>query len=42
MIPDTHAIELHTKCNGPSKLVMPEQMSHNDFDVYNDLVKPMN
>lgn len=41
LIPESHAIELHKNCSAPSKLIMPEKMTHNDFDIYNDLVKPI-
>jgi len=41
LIPDTHAMELHDKCGGPSKLIMPENMTHNDYDIHSDLVKPI-
>lgn len=41
LIPESHAIELHENCLGPSKLIMPENMSHNEYDVYTDLVKPI-
>lgn len=33
LIPGSHAIELHRACGGPCKLIMPEQMTHNDFDI---------
>lgn len=41
MIPDTHSIELHSKCGGPAKLIMPKNMTHNFYEIYHDLVKPI-
>jgi hypothetical protein len=41
MIPESHAFLLHQNCAGPSKLIMPENMTHNDYDIYLDLVKPI-
>lgn len=36
-----HSQELHEKCSGESVLVLPTEMSHNDFDLYSDLIKPL-
>lgn len=41
LIPESHAIELHQNCAGPSKLIMPKNMTHNEYDIYSDLVKPI-
>ena len=41
IIPESHAIELHSNCGGPCKLIMPENMTHNDYDIQADLVKPI-
>ena len=41
LIPESHAIELHQNCAGPSKLIMPKNMTHNDYDIHSDLVKPI-
>jgi len=42
VIHESHAIALHDKCGGPAKLIMPKDMTHNDFDVYKDLIQPIN
>lgn len=34
LIPWDHAQQLHDKCMGQSYLVMPKEMTHNDFDFY--------
>jgi fermentation-respiration switch protein FrsA (DUF1100 family) len=41
IIPESHAIELHRNCGGPSKLIMPKLMTHNEYNVLLDLVKPI-
>jgi fermentation-respiration switch protein FrsA (DUF1100 family) len=41
LIPEIHAIELYEKCGGPSKLILPENMTHNEYDMHVDLVKPI-
>ena len=41
VIHESHALELHEKCGGPSKLIMPATMTHNDCEMQNDLIKPM-
>lgn len=41
IIPESHAIELHQNCGGPSKLIMPAGMTHNDCDMLKDLIKPI-
>lgn len=33
LIPQSHAIQLHQNCGGPSKLIMPAGMTHNDCDM---------
>lgn len=40
LIPFTHSQELHTACAGPSQLLLPPEMDHNDFDFFNDLIRP--
>ena len=41
MIPVEHAHELKERCFGPCTFVSPENMTHNRFDVYDDLIKPL-
>lgn len=41
LIPESHSVELHKSCGGPSKLIMPQYMTHNDFDLNSDIVKPI-
>mmetsp|Transcript_27363 Transcript_27363/g.26424 ORF Transcript_27363/g.26424 Transcript_27363/m.26424 type:complete len:143 (+) Transcript_27363:840-1268(+) len=35
-----HSQELHMKCGGPSALIIPKDMDHNEFDFIDDLIKP--
>ena len=35
-----HSQELHYKCGGPSALIMPRDMDHNEFDFIDDLIQP--
>jgi abhydrolase domain-containing protein 17 len=41
VIHESHAIRLHENCGGPSKLIMPANMTHNDFEMQQDLIKPI-
>jgi fermentation-respiration switch protein FrsA (DUF1100 family) len=34
LIPYEHAQQLHEQCRGQSFLVLPAEMTHNDFDFY--------
>lgn len=33
-----HSQELHYKCGGPSALILPQEMDHNEFDFIEDLI----
>mmetsp|Transcript_15034 Transcript_15034/g.10914 ORF Transcript_15034/g.10914 Transcript_15034/m.10914 type:complete len:98 (+) Transcript_15034:782-1075(+) len=35
-----HSQDLHAKCGGPSALIIPKEMDHNEFDFIDDLIKP--
>ena len=37
-----HSKELYYKCGGPSAIITPDKMDHNDFDMIKDFVKPFN
>lgn len=39
MIPLEQAQQLKDRCFGPCTLVTPENMSHNRFDIYNDIAR---
>lgn len=41
LIPFSHSQNLHMQCGGPSKLIMPKKMTHNEFDMIKDLFEPM-
>ena len=41
MIPVEHANELRERCFGPCTFLSPETMTHNRFDVYEDVIKPL-
>ena len=35
-----HSQELHARCGGPTALIMPRDMDHNEFDFIDDLIQP--
>ena len=35
-----HSQQLHGACGGPTALIMPREMDHNEFDFFDDLVDP--
>ena len=41
VIPESHSIELYRNCGGPSKLIMPAGMTHNNCDMVVDLIRPI-
>ena len=41
LIPIEHAYQLKDKCNGPTFFLSPPLMTHNDFDFYEDLIRPL-
>ena len=41
MIPIEHAYKLKDRCFGPCTFLAPVLMTHNRFDVYEDLVRPL-
>ncbi|CDW83543.1 UNKNOWN [Stylonychia lemnae] len=41
LIPFSHSQHLHINCGGPSKLIMPKRMTHNEFDLQKDLFEPI-
>jgi len=41
LLHESHAISLHENCGGPSKLIMPANMTHNDFEIQSDLIEPL-
>ena len=41
MIPVKHAHELQERCFGPCTFVSPANMTHNRFDVYDDVISPL-
>eukprot|EP00347_Sterkiella_histriomuscorum_P010436 403376305 len=41
LIPFSHSQQLHINCGGPSKLIMPKKMTHNEFDLHRDLFEPV-
>jgi pimeloyl-ACP methyl ester carboxylesterase len=40
LIPYSLSQELHEACSGPSSLILPKNMDHNQFDFYDDLSLP--
>lgn len=41
LIPISHAQALRDACNGPKYFLDPPDMTHNDFDFYDDLIRPL-
>jgi fermentation-respiration switch protein FrsA (DUF1100 family) len=41
LIPFTHSIELSQKTGGPYELILPEEMDHNEFNMYEDFLEPI-
>lgn len=35
-----HSKSLYKKCGGPSAIIMPKNMDHNEFDFIDDLIEP--
>lgn len=42
LIPFSHSLELAKKTSGPYDLLIPEGMDHNEFDLYEDYIEPIN
>ena len=40
LIPYKNSQELHERCGGPSTLILPKEMDHNEFDFFEDLSLP--
>ncbi len=41
LIPIDHAYKLKERCAGPTFFLSPANMTHNDFDFYEDLIRPL-
>jgi hypothetical protein len=41
LIPIEQAQQLNDACSGPSFMLSPPQMTHNDFDFYEDIIRPL-
>jgi fermentation-respiration switch protein FrsA (DUF1100 family) len=41
LIPYSHSIELSQKTSGPYELILPEEMDHNEFNLYEDFSEPI-
>ena len=41
LIPIEHAYKLKDRCFGPCTFLAPVMMTHNRFDVYEDLIRPL-
>jgi len=41
LIPYKHSIELSKNAGGPYELILPEDMDHNDFSMYDDFLDPI-
>ena len=41
LIPIEHAFKLKERCFGPCTFLAPALMTHNRYDVYDDLIRPL-
>jgi len=41
LIPVSHSLDLSKCCGGPYDLIFPEDMDHNDFNIYDDFLEPI-
>lgn len=41
LIPYNHSEKLRANCQCKNDILIPEQMTHNDFDFFKDLIRPM-
>jgi fermentation-respiration switch protein FrsA (DUF1100 family) len=41
LISYTHSVELSQKTSGPYELILPEEMDHNEFNLYDDFLEPI-
>jgi hypothetical protein len=41
VVPFEHTIELSRKCCSPMEVVLPEEMDHNEIQVYDDFLEPL-
>jgi fermentation-respiration switch protein FrsA (DUF1100 family) len=41
IVPYQHSLELHEHCGGPSKLILPHLMTHNEFTMKSDIIMPL-
>lgn len=41
LIPYNHSIELSKNTKGPYEIILPEEMDHNNFNIYDDFLEPI-
>jgi len=41
LIPCSHSVDLSKNCGGPFDLIFPENMNHNEFNIYDDFLEPI-
>lgn len=41
LIPFSHSVELAKNTSGPYELLLPEEMDHNEFNLYEDFLEPI-
>ena len=41
IVPYFHSLDLCRKCKSECKIIMPEEMDHNRFNILNDLINPL-
>jgi len=41
LISFSHSVDLSQRCGGPYELILPEEMDHNDFNIYEDFLEPL-
>ena len=41
LISFSHSVDLSKRCGGPYELILPEEMDHNEFNIYDDFLEPI-
>lgn len=41
IVPFSHSIDLSKACKCPYELILPEEMDHNEINIYDDFLEPL-
>ena len=41
IVPFQHSIDLSKKCKCPYEIILPEEMDHNEINIYDDFLEPL-